>query len=264
MSLVPRLFRRFLPQLLHMIVLPLFVFAFTLVYRPLGVSHMIGPEFFGVHVTIATCIVLVSVIIMRVLYYFLPLRLNYTLYTLWCVGETLFMSFFVALYLWLVLDKPAPYFDIMMYSFKYLFFTLPIPYAILALSIKVYDSNTSTETAEVGQKRMRFYDVSHNLKFVITSGSILYIGADVNYVNIYYLDNGKVKCYVLRNSMRSIDEVCLSNGLVRCHRSFYINPSHVKVLRKDKEGVVYAVLDADDVRDIPVSKKFYNNLTELL
>ena len=120
-----------------------------------------------------------------------------------------------ALYLWLVLDKPAPYFDIMMYSFKYLFFTLPIPYAILALSIKVYDSNISSETAAEGQKRMRFYDVSHNLKFVITAGSILYIGADVNYVNIYYLDNGKVKCYVLRNSMRSIDEVCLSNGLVR-------------------------------------------------
>ena len=264
MSLVPRLFRRFIPQLLHMIVLPLFVFTFTLVYRPLGVNHLIGSEFFGVHVTIATCIVLVSVIIMRVLYYFLPLRLNYTLYTLWCVGEILFMSFFVALYLWLVLDKPAPYFDIMMYSFKYLFCTLPIPYSILALSIRVYDSNSVAQSAEESQKRMRFYDVSHNLKFVITSGSVLYIGADENYINIYYIDNGKVRCYVLRNSMRSVDEVCLSNGLVRCHRSFYINPSHVKVLRKDKEGVVYAVLDADDVRDIPVSKKFYNNLADLL
>jgi hypothetical protein len=38
----------------------------------------------------------------------------------------------------------------------------------------------------------------------------------------------------------------------------------VRVLRKDKEGFVFAQLDVDDVRDIPVSKKFYNNLAEML
>jgi DNA-binding LytR/AlgR family response regulator len=64
--------------------------------------------------------------------------------------------------------------------------------------------------------------------------------------------------------MRAVDDLCLSNGLVRCHRSFYVNPSHVSVLRKDKEGFVSAELDMDDVRDIPVSKKFYNNLAEML
>ena len=64
--------------------------------------------------------------------------------------------------------------------------------------------------------------------------------------------------------MRAVDELCLSNGLVRCHRSFYINPSHVKVLRKDKEGIVSAELDMDDVRDIPVSKTYYKNLAEML
>jgi DNA-binding LytR/AlgR family response regulator len=112
--------------------------------------------------------------------------------------------------------------------------------------------------------RMRFYDVNRNLKFVVTADTILYIGAEENYINIYYTDGGKVKSYVLRNSMRSVDELCLTNGLVRCHRSFYINPSHVRVLRKDKEGFVSAELDVDDVREIPVSKKFYNNLAEML
>ena len=64
--------------------------------------------------------------------------------------------------------------------------------------------------------------------------------------------------------MRAVDELCLSNGLVRCHRSFYVNPAHIQVLRKDREGVIFAVLDASDVRDIPVSRKFYNNLSEML
>ena len=64
--------------------------------------------------------------------------------------------------------------------------------------------------------------------------------------------------------MRSVDELCLSNGLIRCHRSYYVNPSHIKVLRKEKEGVVVAELDMHDVRDIPVSKKFYTQLAEML
>jgi DNA-binding LytR/AlgR family response regulator len=138
---------------------------------------------------------------------------------------------------------------------------LVIPYAILALSIRIYDLlRVKVEPTNVS--RMRFYDTNRNLKFVVTADTILYIGAEENYVNIYYIDNGKVKCYILRNSMRSIDELCLSNGLVRCHRSFYINPSHVRVLRKEKEGLVSAELDVDDVRNIPVSKTFYNNLKE--
>ena len=64
--------------------------------------------------------------------------------------------------------------------------------------------------------------------------------------------------------MKAVDELCLSNGLVRCHRSYYVNPSHIKVLRKDREGVVFAILDVDDVIDIPVSRKYYNSLSDLL
>ena len=111
---------------------------------------------------------------------------------------------------------------------------------------------------------MRFYDSSHNLKFVINPDSVLYISAEENYIHIFYSDGSKIKSYVLRNSMKAVDELCLSNGLVRCHRSYFVNPSHIKVLRKDREGVVFAVLDVDDVMDIPVSRKYYNSLSDLL
>lgn len=264
MSQIPRLYRRFMPQLLHIIALPLFFFVFVLIYRPFGILNFMGTEWFGVHVTIISCIILASAAIMRLLYYFLPLRLNYTLYLFWCICEIIFMSFFVTLYLWLVFDKPAPYFDMLAQSFLYVFFTLVFPYAILALSMRVYEyANAQSEPAD-SMKRIRFYDVNHNLKFVIQPATVLYIAAEENYVNIFYVDNGKVKTYVLRASMKSIEDPCLSNGLVRCHRSYYINPFHVKVLRKDREGIVYAVLDADDVMDIPVSKTFYNNLSAML
>ena len=173
------------------------------------------------------------------------------------------MSFQCALYLWMNLEHSRSYFDFLALMFESNLFILFFPYMILALAMRIHDLVTLKSEPE-NTSRMRFYDVNHNLKFVVTADTILYIGAEENYINIYYVDNGKVKCYVLRSSMRSVDELCLSNGLVRCHRSFYVNPTHVRVLRKEKEGVVLAELDMDDVRDIPVSKKFYNNLAEML
>ncbi len=176
----------------------------------------------------------------------------------------IFMTFFVAMYLWLVLNKPVPYFDTLTVSFQYIFLTLVIPYSIIALSVRVYDYSKRAHEPDESIRRMRFYDINHNLKLVVTAGTVLYIGAEENYINIFYTDGGKVRSYVLRNSMKSVDELCLAHGLVRCHRSYYINPSHVKVLRKDKEGVIYAELDAADLMDIPVSKRYYEKLSEML
>ena len=263
MTQVPRLFRRFMPQLIHMLVLPLFFFLFALIYRPFGLSAFFGKELFGVHVTIIACIIFSCIVFTRLLYYYLPLRLNFTLYIVWCFSEVFVISLFTSLYLWMMQKSPGAYFDLLSRSFEFVLFTLAIPYAIIALSLKIYDL-TNVKAEPLSASRMRFYDINHNLKFVAPSDTILYIGAEENYINIYYTDNGKVKFYVLRNSMKSVDELCLSNGLVRCHRSFYVNPAHVRVLRKEKEGIVVAELDMDDVRDIPVSKKFYNNLAEML
>lgn len=263
MSVVPRLFRRFLPQLIHMLVLPLFFFLFIIIYRPFDLTAFFGSVWFGVNVAIVTGIIFLCLVATRLMYYYLPLRLNYTLYVLWCFGEVFLASIFCAIYLWVNQNNPSSYLDYFSRSFEFLLFSLAIPYAILALSIRIYDYNNIKNEPE-NTTRMRFYDVNKNLKFVVTADSILYIGAEENYINIYYTDSGKVKCYVLRSSMRAVDDLCLTNGLVRCHRSYYVNPKHVSVLRKDKDGFVSAELDMDDVMDIPVSKKFYNNLAEML
>lgn len=265
MATVSPVFRRFIPQLLHIIVLPVFFFTFMLLHRPLGIEDFLGNEWFGVHLTIISCIILLCVTLTRMVYYFTPMRINYTLYCFWCLAEVIFMSFFTALYIWLVLDKPMLYFEFLTASFRYNFMSLIFAYVILALSIRVYEYHERAVNHEdTSVQRMRFYDSMHNLKIVLTPQSILYISAEENYVNIYYIENGKVRTYVLRSSMKSIDELCQENGLFRCHRSFYINPAHVKVLRRDKDGIMYAELDADDVRHIPVSKKYCDRLSDML
>jgi len=265
MAQVSPVFRRFIPQLLHIIVLPIFFFAFMLLLKPLDIVGFLGREWFGVHLTILSCIILLSIMITRAAYYFIPMRINYTLYGFWCLAEMIFTSFFIALYVWLVLDKPMLYFEFLTDSFRFIFFSLIFAYVILALSMRIYeyhDKAVNHEDASV--HRMRFYDSQHNLKIVLNPQSVLYISAEENYVNIYYKENEKVRDYSLRNSMKALDEICQENGLVRCHRSFYINPAHVKVLRKDRDGIMYAEMNAEDVRHIPVSKTYYGRLSDML
>lgn len=176
------------------------------------------------------------------------------------------MSFFVALYIWLVLHKNTAYLEILTASFQLIFMTLIIPYVIVALSLRIHEYHEKSMIANepLSQKRIRFYDQKHNLKLVVTPSDLIYISSDENYINIYYNENGKLRNYVLRSSMKAIEEVCVENGLVRCHRSYLINPVHVKVLRKDQEGVVYAELDAPEVQHIPVTKRYYASVSSLL
>lgn len=265
MSGIARIYRRFVPQLLYVVVLPVFFIAFMLIYRPFNIIGLLGNEWFGVHITIISCIILLSVIITRTLYYYLPLKLTYTLYATWCLAEIIFMSFFAALYVWLVLHKPMPYFDAFRITFRYISLTLVLPYVIMSLALRIHEYNLKSEISNDNiLQRMRFYDEKHNLKIVLEASSVLYIEADVNYVHIFYLQNDRVRSYVLRSSMKAIEELCQDNGLVRCQRSFYVNPKHIKVLRKEKEGVIYAELDALDTRHIPVTKRYYDKLAEML
>ncbi len=263
MSIVSKVFRRFVPQLLHMIILPTFFFAFMIIFRPFNSIQFFGGEWFAVHVTISACIILLGTILMRLLYYYLPLKLNYTLYIFWCFSEIVFNTFFVALYSWLIAQKPAPYFEYFFTSFQYLSTVLVFPYSILALSLRLYEYVNMPETDQSAQ-RMRFYDDKHNLKIVLQPDVLLYIAAEENYVNIYYSENDKVRKYVLRCSMKSLEELSREHGMVRCHRSYYVNPKHVRVLRKDKEGVVSAELESKEIMRIPVSKRYYDSLSEML
>ena len=79
MAQIAPIYRKFVPQLLHMIVLPVFFFTFMLVYRPFDIEPFLGSEWFGVHLTIISCIVLFCAIVTRTAYYFIPMRIDVSL-----------------------------------------------------------------------------------------------------------------------------------------------------------------------------------------
>ena len=120
------------------------------------------------------------------------------------------------------------------------------------------------EQATYDDSLMRFTDSTQRVKLMIASSAVLYIKSEENYVRIRYMEGDHIREYALRASMKSLEELMQKHGLIRCQRSYYINPQHIKVLRRDKEGMITAELNNTQAPPIPVSPRYYEQLAKWL
>ena len=244
----PAVFRKPTSQIFYLLAVPLTFFVFVLVYHPFNLIEewQLGRFSFGVNLTLIACIIFGSMALMRSLFYLLRERISNPAYYFWCLLEITVAALFVALYVWLMRRCVEPYFVELTKLYGQLFahYTKPL-------------EEPSQEL------KMRFYDERKNLKLVVTTASVLYIAAQENYVQVFYLEGERVRDYLVRASMRSIEERCAENGLKRCHRSYYLNPAHVKTLRREKEGVIVAELDVAGL-EVQVTKRYFDDLVAIL
>ena len=67
--------------------------------------------------------------------------------------------------------------------------------------------------------------------------------------------------YLLRNTLKNIEEQSSNMGLIRCHRFYMVNSNNVKLLRKTKDGLLLE-LDTDILCEIPVSKTYLSAVSD--
>ena len=245
-------------NLSFVIALPLFWLSFVLLYQPQMWVKLLDMETVSLNfnATIIMCILLGVVLISRgiLLAVHNTLRMNWFRIIQWELCEVLAMSMFTALYVTLMYHGEYPYFYMVGKCLYALLLTLVYPYLVLNLAFAYVGEK---EKEVVDESLMRFVDNTQKLKLMIASSAVLYVEADENYVHVRYMEGERVKDYPLRASMKSLEELMLKHGLLRCQRSYYINPQHIKVLRRDKEGMISAELDVANQKSIPVSPKYY-------
>ncbi len=249
--------------LLHVLALPTFFLCFILIYQSQWMVSFLSID--GTK-TVFNTLILMCILLVVLCGSRIPmtacrrhLHLSWVYYILWSLAEWVVTALFMALYMTLMYRGEYGYFLVAGKCMLLLIATIPYPFVII--NLLMYASRTTQEMAKEDDL-IRFCDNTQRQKLVIAAGSVLYIRADENYVHIHYIENERVKEFSLRNSMRAIEEVVQRFGIVRCQRSYFVNPRHVKVLRKDKEGVIVAELDTADVKPIPVSGKYYAALSE--
>ncbi len=266
MNKLPSIMTALRSNLVFILAVPLFWLCFILLYKPFGIIQLLGmgEDMLHFNTTIIMCILLGVMIISRVLLMAIhrTLKLDWWKFFLWEASELLLMSLFMALYLTLMYHGAYTYFSMVGQCLFSLLIICIYPYVIFNLAF-AYRGKLEEDTF-YDDSLMRFLDSTQKLKLMIASSAVLYVEADENYVHIRYMEGEKQKDYPLRASMKSLEKLMQKHGLIRCQRSYYINPQHIKVLRRDKEGMISAELDVANQKPIPVSPKYYDNLAKWL
>jgi len=195
---------------------------------------------------------------------------TYWQYSIWIVSEILSMSLFYSLFTKFIPKEGAhrDFGEIFHKSTVNTSMILLLPYAILWLYFSWRDKNNLLEkmaleepVAEAPKKSLiAFPDEKGELRISIMLENLLYVDSADNYATIHYLNKSKLSHFLIRNSLKWMEEnLTTDSPLVRCHRSYIVNLDKVKVLRKTKDGI-YLELDAMNTPDIPVSKTYYERV----
>ena len=250
--------------LLHCIALPAFFLGYILIYDSLWIDNFLETG----KGTVFNTLMLTSILIGVMCASRIPmtatrsklLPLSWWQYALWSFAEIFVFACFAALYMALVYGTYG-YFPALGKCLQMAFAILPYPFIIFALLFALIRPD---EESVAEENLVRFADSTGRLKLVIAHDVILYIEAQENYVSIHYLEGEHRKEYSLRQSMRGIEDLMDKHGIIRCQRSYFVNPRHVKVLRRDKEGFIQAELDIASCKPVPVSPKYYEQLSKML
>ena len=254
--------------IIHSLVIPIFILIFITFYKPRGIHELLDMPHatFAFNTTIIFCIILVSTSITRGLLYLIGHFKSFSrpIYSLWCFAEMVIAALFSSLYTTLMLNEPVSYFEIAGTYILLITTTAIYPYSIIWLAYELYAKNNEEKSTTDDSSLIRFYDEYKKLRLVIAPEAVIFIKSEENYVQIHYQDQDKTKKFILRSSMKALEETLAKRGLVRCHRSYFINPSYIKIVHRDSTGSIVAELKQEKFESIPISRKYQDAITRLL
>jgi hypothetical protein len=250
----------------------LFALIFINLYSPFGADRWFDvtrAEFF----TYSSLVILTGVmvvVISRIIMYHTGKKhiIKIWEYLVWIAAEILLMSLVYSLFNKYILKDNRLFTDLVKISVKNTSLVLLLPYSTMWLYLSWRDKKEQIERmAEMKLSpgsltdMIPFYDEKSTLRFSVKLENLLYLQSAENYVTICYLNKGKISKFLLRDTLKKMEESLSGSDIIRCHRSYMVNFDKVKVIRKDKAGLMLE-LDTPAVTDIPVSKTYVDNVMQ--
>lgn len=253
-----------------------FVFIFSMVfvnvYTPFEYSTWFATNSETMKFVYSTCTILggmVVLIVSRIIMSFFNKKelISMLSYVLWLASEILLIVMLYVVVTKLCLHDQRSPSIIFQRTLIFVPAILAIPYIVsyLYLGLRSKDAaiiqlkeqnETVIRSGSVkGEDTIIFHDENGKSRLSIKNNSILYIGANDNYVNIYYKDNDKVGYTMLRNNIKSLESYLSPYNIVRCHRSYMVNLNQVKMISREKDGM-YITLESNFISRIPLSKSY--------
>ncbi len=244
-----------------------FALVFINIYQPFGsknwfpVSEVKYFLFSSVIILTGVLVVVVSRIIMY--HYSRRHDLFVRQYAVWILVEILAMSLFYTLLETFAFDDSRSFREMMKQSVINTSLVLLLPYFTLWLYFAFKDKSKKLEKLshelefheQPSKGILNFLDEKKELRLSVLSEQVFWIEAADNYIKIHYLNKGRLLAFMVRNTLKTVEESLVNSSMVRCNRSTIVNFDHVKILRKEKEGILLG-LDHEQIPDIPVSKTY--------
>lgn len=252
----------------------LFALVFINIYFPFGADRWFDLtefEFFTYSSLVILTGVLIVVISRIIMYHWGEKNIIYLWqYLAWIAGEIMLMALFYALFEKFVLKDLRDFTYLVKLSARNTALVLLLPYSVMWLYFSWRDKKQQIERMSDIQSvsdntwdMIPFYDDKSILKFSVKKENFLFIESAENYVSICYLNKGKIARYLLRDTLKRMEEKFSGTEIVRCHRSYIVNFEKVKVIRKEKDGLKLELeQDIPSVPDIPVSKTYVDNVMQ--
>lgn len=259
-------------SILHFLIsVCLFATFFVIIYKPMGMmrtGESLSQWSFPLYTVILVSIGFVTLLVSRVILFLRQRRHPISLlgYSFWLLGEVTFFTLsLTALAYFLNSRQDIHFFQLMLRVFVDIIGILLVPYIITILlfvlnerrmEIKALNAmiRQQAESNVLQGDTINFYDRGGRLVFATKKSNVLFIESADNYTNIHYINDGKEDCFILHNSMKNVDEAYSPMGLLRCHRGYMVNIENVKLLRREKDGLVIELSQGS--HPIPVSKTY--------
>lgn len=253
-----------------------FIEIFILIFQPFQSRAWVNNDwqYLGWSIAMVTVAAIIMFISRFVMYaYGKKHDIPYWLFAIWVAIEMLIMTLVYCLALSLgfpefVAERNMAFMHLYKEVFIGVIFMFFIPYIIifLALELKEKSNEIKLLKGEIAVQNaipemFNFYDEKGELRLSVRPDLVFYLEGADNYVIIHYRNSGKMTKEIIRNTLKNVAWSFRELGLVRCSRSYIVNITKVKVLRK-VEGEVVVDFGDEKLPSITVSKTYVNDVLE--
>lgn len=248
-------------RILLIVVIFIFSVIFLNLYQPFNIARWYSDSGFVQFLRLSSYGFIIAVVFLITQF---PLRKIFKIdhfkiktYFFWLVVEITIINL---VYIFLYGNPIGNFKNDLVFSLKYTLMSIWLPYtfAILIVYYKEHREEIKSLKLNVNkpaEKRLIvFKDENDKIKFSVLSKDLLLLESTDNYVSVYYILDNKVQRKLLRNTLKNLEEMLKENAVVRCHRSFMVNPANVEFMQKKGKKLNLKIKQFE--KQIPVSEKY--------
>jgi hypothetical protein len=267
------------------IFVPIFALLFITIYSPFDFDRIDSDAHFLSKLNISRellvqlitiCLIIIGMAVAALSRWFMDLytrrhQMSYVSYILWIGCEVLAMTLIFTIVA-LFTDTNKGVVTLFRNSLVKTFLILLIPYTMCYIyfiwqervaQLRLLRERIAEDETALQSAYVQIFDEKGEMRLSVRREHLLLIESADNYICVWYKNNNTPKKVLVRNTLKQVAEQLSSTHIQRCHRSYLVNLEHVKVLRREKEGV-FVELGIEGVPDVPISKTYSDSIQKWL